>query len=531
MKARSLALTCWKDTLAVGSGSHIIILNTIIGSQVAALSGHTDRVGSLTFSLDGALLVSGSEDKTAKLWDLQTGGVIKTFCGHTGHVRSVSISPDSTTLASGSQDESIRLWGVLTGECFCVIVGHSSWVNSISFSPTNSQHLVSSSNDYTVRWWDINGDQIGPTQKGYCVTFSLDGTHFVSWGGEVATVRNSESGVVTIKLQASSKFDCCCFSPSGKLVAGSAGHTIYVWDITCSDPHLFKTFVGHTSTITALTWSSSLISASHDKSVKFWQIGASSTDPATTDVMSTPPTSTSIQSVSLQARKGIAISSDSDGVVKTWDISTGLCKASFQTPAKSSRWRDAQLIEDRLIFVWHEKTKICIWDTEKDELVQTVDTPETYAHGVRISEDGSKVFYLGLKLIQAWSAWTGEAVGKVEFEGFASNLDPLYADGSRIWVYFRGLSTEGWDFGTLGPSPIPLSGTFPNRPHLNCISHWQDTGPCRIEDVVMGTNIFQLVGRYAKPWEARWDGQYLVAGYKSGEVLILDFCQYLSRYM
>jgi len=524
-------LTCWKDTMAVSSGSHIIILSAITGSQVAVLSGHTDAVRSLIFSLDVALLVSGSRDTTAKLWDLQTGGVIRTFCGHTGHVCSVSISPDSTTLASGSTDKSIRLWGVWTGECFCVIDGHIAWVRSVSFSPTNSQHLVSSSGDHTIKQWDINGHQIGPTHEGDGVAFSLDGTHFVSWWKGVATVQNSESGVVTTKLQAhSDDLRCCCFSPSGEFVAGCVNHTIYVWDITLSDPHLFKTFVGHTDNITALTFSSSLISASVDNSVRFWQIGASA-DPVTTDVMSTPPTSASIESVSLQVRKGIAISSDSDGVVKTWDILTGLCKGSSQTPAKGQASRDAQLIEDRVILVWYAEEKIHIWDVEKDELVKTVDTPETYAQGIRISEDGSKVFCLTEKSIQAWYIWTGEPVGKV-VGCSTSNLDPFHADGSKIWVHSSDSSTEGWDFGILGSSPIPLPDTFPNRPHLDLnIPHnlW-GTSESRIEDAVTRTNVFQLVERYAKPCDARWDGQYLIAGYMSGEVLILDFNQCLSRY-
>jgi len=507
------ALAYWKDIIAVSPRSDIIILNAITGSQVAVLSGHTSLVVSLTFSLGGALFVSGSYDHTAKLWDLQTGGVIKTFCGHTGPVCSVSISPDSTTLASGSWDTSIRLWGVLTGECVHVISGHSKTLKSLSFSPKNPQYLVSSSYDQTIKQWNINGCQIGPTHQGDGVAFSSDGTYFVSWSQEAITVQTSESGVVVIKFQApSGKFNCCCFSPSSEFMAGGAGHTIYVWNISCSDPYLFKTFVGHTGDITALTFSSSLISASDDASVKFWEIG---------DTMSIPPASAPILSVSLQTNKGIATSSDSDGVVKTWDISTGHCKASFQTPAKDHTWGDAQLIEDRLIFIWCDENQIYVWDTEKDELLQTVVTPDVC--GLRISEDGSKVFCLTDESIQVWSIWTGEALGKVEFVD-AWYLDPLHTDGSRIWVHFWDSSTKGWDFGTLG-SPTPLSGVFPNRPHLNFIFHpegW-DIGTSRIEDILTGTEVFRLVGRHAEPHETCWDGRYLVAGYTSGEVLILDF--------
>ena len=103
-----LALKSWKDTIAVSSySSHITISNTITGNQMAVLSGHTSWVRSLNFSPNGALLVSGSHDRTIKLWDMQTGGVVATFHGHTGYVYSVSISVDCATIASGSQDKTI----------------------------------------------------------------------------------------------------------------------------------------------------------------------------------------------------------------------------------------------------------------------------------------------------------------------------------------------------------------------------------------------------------------------------------------
>ena len=522
LDAAPLALVCWKDTIALGlESNYIIVLNAITGGQVAVLSGHSSWVTSVTVSVDGTFLVSGSDDATAKLWDIQTGGVIKTY-DHSGGVYSVSISPDSTTLASGCWDGPIHLWGVWTGVCFHVIHGHNNRVNSVSFSPVNSQHLISASRDHSVKQWDINGSQIGLTHEGDGVTFSLDGTHFVSWRNQVATIHNSESGVVVTELQVpSGKILCCCFSPNGEQMAAGAGYTIYIWDTICSDPHLFKTLVGHIGDIRALAFSSFIISVSEDRSVKFWQIGTSSADPVTTATIPTPATSAPIRSVSLQAKKGIAISTDLDGVVKTWDILTGLCKASFQTPAEG--WaRDAQLIDGRLIFVWYAEGKIHIWNTEKDELLQTVDTPTL--HGLRISGDGSKVFGETQESIQSWSMQTGKAVGEVKLKGSNWRLDPLCADGSRIWACYKD-SNEGWDFGLPGSSPTPLSNIFPNRPHLNFIhgTNWWDGGPSRIKDAVTGKDVFQLVGRYAKPHDVRWDGWYLVASYSSEEVLILDF--------
>ena len=210
-------------------------------------------------------------------------------------------------------------------------------------------------------------------------------------------------------------------------------------------------------------------------------------------------------------------------MVKTWDISTGLCKASFQTPAEGRTWRDVKLIEGRLIVVWHKDQKIYILGGEKDESLQVVDIPTSSVVGVRISGDGSKVFCLTEKSIQAWSIWTGEPMGKVELEDEAY-FDPLYVDGSKIWVCFKDSQPQGWDFGISGSSPIQLSNQSLDKPHLDLIggTRW-NTGPCMIKDAITGKEIFQLLGKYETPDEVQWDGQYLVVGYESGEVLILDF--------
>ena len=87
------ALACWENLVAVGFLSgNITIHDAITGIPMSVHSSHTGRVNSVAFSSDGTFLVSGSDDKTVNLWDIQTGGVVKTFHGHTNVVYSVSIS-------------------------------------------------------------------------------------------------------------------------------------------------------------------------------------------------------------------------------------------------------------------------------------------------------------------------------------------------------------------------------------------------------------------------------------------------------
>jgi len=89
------ALACWNDIVAVGLWSgKIIILDAITGIYTSTLSGHTNCVESLAFLSDGTSLVSGGNDTIVRLWDIQTGGVVRIFYGHTRTVCAISISPD-----------------------------------------------------------------------------------------------------------------------------------------------------------------------------------------------------------------------------------------------------------------------------------------------------------------------------------------------------------------------------------------------------------------------------------------------------
>ena len=522
------ALSYWNNTIAVGSEEgDIIILDAITGSKLAILSGHLQEVGCFTFSSDGRLLVSGSDDKTVKLWDVQTGGVVKTFYGHDKYIWSVSISADCTRIASGSADRTIRLWDIQTRECNCVM--GQNIIEYVSFSPMNPQQIIYIS-DGEVWQWDVNGHQVTPTYNGSHITFSPDQTQFALCNGSVITIQNFGSRVTVAGFHVPNGYiECCCFSSDSRFIAAATGRTVYVWDINNPDSHPIETLVGHTEEITSLVFSSpsSLVSASKDKSVKFWQIGTLATDLITTDpgpTLSTPPP---IYSISLQARTGTAISSDRKGMVKIWDISTGLCKASFQTPAEDYTWRDVQLIDDRLIVVWCKYGRIHIWDNNRGESLQTEDVPLYGLRDLRISGDGSKVFCLTIGSIQVLSIHTGKFVGEVELRPEENlYLDPLQMDDSRIWIRLEDSSTQGWDFGISDTSPVSLFNTSTERPYLGFIgsASWQTEGLSWAGDTVARKVGFRLPGRHVKPTGVRWDGRYLVAGYRSGEVLIVDFC-------
>ena len=80
----------------------------------------------MAFSPDGRFCLSGSSDKTLRLWDASTGQCVRTFEGHTEHVTSVAFSPDGRFCLSGSDDQAtLRLWDASTGQCVRTFEGHT----------------------------------------------------------------------------------------------------------------------------------------------------------------------------------------------------------------------------------------------------------------------------------------------------------------------------------------------------------------------------------------------------------------------
>ena len=230
---------------------------------------------------------------------------------------------------------------------------------------------------------------------------------------------------------------------------------------------------------------------------------------------STPPPSALIRSITLQAEDGIVITSDSDGMVKTWDISTGIHKASFQTPAKDNR-KDVRLIDERLILVYHVN-RIHVWDAGNGKPLLEVGGVYESAEDLRISGDGLKIFHVYAPSIWAWSIQTGEAMDEVKIE-YNAGSGSLTVDGSKVWAHWPQSEFQGWDFGTSGSTPTKLSG----MPQLSDGNMLWDPRQGRIKNAVTGAVIFQLSGRFANPADVQCDGSHLVAGYGSGEILILN---------
>ncbi|KAJ9475417.1 F-box protein MET30 [Pseudozyma hubeiensis] len=103
------------------------IWNLETGEMLRVLEGHTRGVRCLQF--DEAKLITGSMDRTLKIWNWRTGALMRTLEGHTEGIVCLHFNDD--TLASGSADSNIKIWNFRTGECY-TLRGHRDWVNAVT---------------------------------------------------------------------------------------------------------------------------------------------------------------------------------------------------------------------------------------------------------------------------------------------------------------------------------------------------------------------------------------------------------------
>lgn len=151
----------------------IRIWNLRSGKLLHSLSGHSYPIWSIAFCSDSQTLVSSSTDKTVKIWDVNKGQLLRTLSGNLNIIRSVAVSPYGSTIASGNysnkdlmggesstqDDATIKLWNRNSGELLRTLKGHSGTVSALAIDPFG-HILASGSYDGTIKIWNLHTGQL-----------------------------------------------------------------------------------------------------------------------------------------------------------------------------------------------------------------------------------------------------------------------------------------------------------------------------------------------------------------------------------
>ncbi|CAO3590500.1 unnamed protein product [Absidia cylindrospora] len=262
----------------------IRIWNLETGALIRLLKGHTRCVRALQF--DEAKLVTGAMDNTLKIWNWHTGECIRTLEGHTGGVLSVDF--DCHLMASGSVDQTIRVWNFSKGECY-TLTGHTEWVNSVRLCQQN--RLVSGSDDSTVRLWDLQTRTCIREFKGHvgqvqiAIPSPKNFTHRLldkeitidtmqrrsngfRPGCETSTTSNSSRKAVDDK---STTTTSAILSDAPLIMTGSLDNTVKQWDLNSGE--CVRTLFGHVEGVWGLAYDTlRVVSGSHDKTIRVWDM-------------------------------------------------------------------------------------------------------------------------------------------------------------------------------------------------------------------------------------------------------------------
>lgn len=316
--------------LIAGSVASLLgLVSLSIAQQPAALTivktleGHKELVYTVNFSPDGKHLLTGSFDKTLKLWDVAAGKEVKTFAGTSGHndlILTSAFSPDGRGFASGAKDNSIKLWDMPISGAFRDYPGATAPVLTQAITPDGSK-LAAGQQDGLIRVWTTSdGKQVAELKGSSAITSMLVSPNG-QWlaAGDAAgkvTLYNLADGKQLGQAAAHSKdVKGLGFHPNHQLLFTAGGDgLIKVWNLPLSGTSVSYNVEKTTITQVYRAPDGRQALACADKTIRVLKADG-------TLEKSLPAASAAINHLSLAGDTVIA--SLADGRVAWWDVKTG----------------------------------------------------------------------------------------------------------------------------------------------------------------------------------------------------------------
>jgi len=324
---------------------------------VTTLEGHTDGVRSVVVS--DKYIISGSADKTIKIWDLTTFELVATLEGHNSIVNSVIVS--DKYIISGSFDRTIKIWDLSTFKLIAILKGHNGYVYSLTVS---DKYIISGSVDKTIKIWDLSTFELVKTLKGHdSYVYSVTVSGIINTTDEFGKINSVENTTNKFGNIISKQY----------IISGSADETIKIWNL--STFKLVTTLKGHNSIVSSVVVSSVenttdlpdnigkqyIISGSFDKTIKIWDLSTFKLVKTLEghNYHVTSVTVSNFENATTFAEQYI-ISGSFDGIIKIWDLLTFELVSTLEghdNVVKSVAISDKYIISgsyDKTIKIWEQ---------------------------------------------------------------------------------------------------------------------------------------------------------------------------------